>query len=165
MNKQLSGKELDELLETTKPFEPVKQPEPMSRKEKLEHWATLVNSYKSRIQMLHEVEYHPLWALREMKAPRASIYDIAVNDPKLQAAGLTNPTIGGAIDFFELTQNEVHYLSCDCHGELSKDQMARRISNLNSVVVETLDRGTVTMVMVEDRAGLVERFSQMLRIT
>jgi hypothetical protein len=46
-----------------------------------------------------------------------------------KSVGLNGPaTVQGAMNFFELTQDELHEFSCDCGGRISNSMMADRIT-------------------------------------
>lgn len=136
MNKPLSTAELNEYMTTVKPFDDPLKPIQMTHRQKLQHWASLILKRKDPIAMLHGIEYMRWDELTEVKmADYAqlpnSIYGIAADDPKFQAAGLKAETLGDVIAFFELTRHDAHELSCDCHGHLSNAQMADRIEHLD----------------------------------
>lgn len=124
MNKQLSTTELANI-ETSFPV--IVQ---MTRREKIEHWVKLIAKHPRQVIMLHELEYMNVYQLANCTNIADSIFDIAANDPTFQAAGLSSNDAAAGKKFFELTKNDLHYISCDCHGQLSNEHMARRIYSL-----------------------------------
>ncbi|HEY2751506.1 hypothetical protein [Phenylobacterium sp.] len=101
----------------------------MSRRKRLERWAELLErDPHRRLRALSRVEF-----IRERD--RAQIRDddtpisVAFADPVLKAAGLGGDTFGDARQFFEMSQEEAHYLLCDCHylGTMDGATVARRV--------------------------------------
>jgi hypothetical protein len=101
----------------------------MSKKEKIIKWASLVYNHSRRIRMLHDLEYMTPEQLRTVDTTD-TIYSIAGKDPALQAAGLAGTSVSANKEFFNLSSNELHHISCDCLGELENYQMAKRIGEL-----------------------------------
>ncbi len=100
----------------------------MSRREKLERWAALLEAHKGRVQPLRGIEYLPpdrRTALRGDESPLA----LAFGDPILRTQGLANDTFGHGTRFFELTAPEAHRLLCDCHyaGRMTAKELAARL--------------------------------------
>jgi hypothetical protein len=54
---------------------------------------------------------------RARRAKRAddSPLTVAFQDPALRAEGLRGDRVGDALDFFELSEGDVHHLVCFCH--------------------------------------------------
>ena len=99
----------------------------MSRSERLERWAELLDRDPGRrLSTLHQTEYQPI---RERAAMRndGSPISVAFEDPVFRAAGLENDSYGEAKRFFELTDHELHRVICYCHfGETVNAAMAAR---------------------------------------
>lgn len=105
----------------------------MTRKEKLLRWAKLVMACERSLGLYHNLEYMS-YADRDRVSIRAtdiSALGVAVADPEFQAQGLSNPsTLNQVMDFFTLSQHELHEFSCDCGGSISNENQARRIEAL-----------------------------------
>jgi hypothetical protein len=96
-------------------LEPVLARRPMTKRERLERWATLLEREPERqLSSVEEVEYG---TIGEQKAKRAdnSALAVAFADPVLRAHGLNSDRIGTAVDFFELSHWELHQVVCSCH--------------------------------------------------
>lgn len=126
MNKPLSPAELAQL---SVPIDGVLT---MTRRERLQHWASLVRAADERFQLFHGLEYAAPAVLRAHQALAGSAFALAVADPVLQRAGLTDPSMGGVMDFFDLSQSDLHAFSCDCGGEIDNAAMADRIEHLGN---------------------------------
>ena len=87
----------------------------MSRNERLERWAELLEQNPSRrLSTLPQTEYQPARARATMRA-NGSPMSVAFEDPVLRAAGLENDSYGEAKRFFELTDRQLHRTICYCH--------------------------------------------------
>jgi hypothetical protein len=108
------------------PFAP--QPMPMSRADRLERWAAVLEGREGRLRALQRVEFLPS---EERPAARAdgSPIEFAYRDPILRAEGLAGDRFGDAMAFFELSEHEAHHLLCDCHygGTMTGKSVARRL--------------------------------------
>jgi hypothetical protein len=109
----------------------IAQPIPMSREDKLERWATLVERSPERLHNFHHLEYLSASELDQLAA-RHSAFGIAAGDPVLREAGLVGNKVGDAMRFFELSTADVHDLTCDCFGHLSNRRTAQRIRRLKA---------------------------------
>ena len=107
------------------------QPIPMSRDDKLDRWATLVERSSEPVRTFHGLEYQSQHKLDQLAAPH-SAFAIAAGDPVLKEAGLIGDKVGDAMRFFELSNTDVHDLSCDCFGHISNRRVANRIRGLKS---------------------------------
>lgn len=123
MNKPLSTAEID-TLGTILVDKPV-----MTRKEKLLRWASLIRQHTGTIVIFNGLEYARREMLDRYQHPQ-SAFAIAARDQVLSAAGLKEGHALAAVEFFNLTQNELHRFSCDCGGLISNEDMARRIESL-----------------------------------
>jgi hypothetical protein len=87
----------------------------MSRSERLERWAELLERNPDRrLSTLHQTEYQPVRARGAMRGDGSPI-SVAFEDPVLRAAGLENDNYGEAKRFFELTDRQLHEIICYCH--------------------------------------------------
>jgi hypothetical protein len=80
------------------------QPLPMSRDEKLERWAALIERTSDRVFIFHRLEYRSQYDLDRTANPR-SAFAVAARDPVLKEAGLTRDTVGNGMKFFELSKD------------------------------------------------------------
>jgi hypothetical protein len=87
----------------------------MSRRERLERWAELLERQPNR--RLSTIEGTEFGSRREREAKRSdhSPLTVAFEDPVLRAAGLRGDRVGDAVEFFDLSHGEVHRLVCYCH--------------------------------------------------
>jgi hypothetical protein len=87
---------------------------PMTRQERLERWADLLEKYSGKLQMLHSTEFMAEPHRRTMRQDNSPIA-VAFGDPVLRLQGLAGDTYEDARQFFDLTNSEAHLLLCDCH--------------------------------------------------
>ena len=87
----------------------------MSRRERLERWAELIEQQPDR--RLHSIDGTEFGPRQERRAKRAdrSPLTVAFEDPVLRAEGLRGDRVGDAVDFFNLSERDVHHLVCYCH--------------------------------------------------
>lgn len=104
----------------------------MSRTEKLQRWADVLDRHPGRVTALERVEYIPYPDRAKLRGDNSPLA-IAYADPVLREEGLTGDTLGEAMNFFELSDREVHRMLCDCHyhGGMSADVVARRLRTLS----------------------------------
>ena len=113
------------------------QPIPMSRDDKLEQWASLIERSARQIFIFHRLEYRSRDELDRVAHP-GSAFGIAAGDPVLKLAGLNSDSVGDGMSFFELSKDDVHAFSCDCSGNISNSRMAARIRGLKSSAPRTV---------------------------
>jgi hypothetical protein len=102
---------------------------PMSRTERLEYWAELLESEPDRpLATLHGTEYQAPETRAAMRCAQSPI-SIAFNDPTLRAEGLKDDTYGEARRFFELSDWQLHEIVCHCHfgASMTAGVAARRV--------------------------------------
>lgn len=105
----------------------------MTRSEKLVRWAELIRLSYRQLNLYHDLERLPLYALSDIQLSSAgdSAFGVAMGDPLLNAAGLpTHGSMRDIVDFFEIDQRELHEFSCDCGGVIPREEMARRMERL-----------------------------------
>jgi len=117
---------IEQFLDTALPLQaaPV-----MSRKERLLRWAEILKAVDQRVlQPLKFVEFYAPRERRRLRADQSPL-DLACADPVLRAAGLRGDTLGEAQAFFGLSDQESHFLLCDCHwrGRMTGAAAAKRI--------------------------------------
>jgi hypothetical protein len=137
----------------------------MTKADKLMYWAQLIRDCPTRLRMYSDIEYmHP----SELDAMKHSgtVFALAYEDPILRDAGLAGGSIGDGKRFFELTGDELHAFSCDCHGEMSNEVVASRITAIaHGKFVSHHGRigySTIELVMVDEvrTRSFVEQMSQ-----
>jgi hypothetical protein len=111
------------------------KPAPMTRKEKLLHWANRVRSYPGDLVLFSNVEHWgpDMFARWRPDAWRPNALSVASADPVLRAQGLAeDSSVGAVLRFFELSVEQAHTFSCDCGGTISNSAQADRIERLAS---------------------------------
>jgi hypothetical protein len=87
----------------------------MSRRERLERWAELLAQQPDRrLSTIDGTEFGFRQARRAKRADDSPL-TVAFQDPVLRAEGLRGDRVGDALDFFELSEGDVHHLVCFCH--------------------------------------------------
>ncbi|MBZ9796415.1 hypothetical protein [Mesorhizobium sp. ES1-4] len=87
----------------------------MTRKQRLERWANLLERQPERcLSALPGTEYMSAKERNEAHC-LASPISIAFEDPILRAQGLQDDTYGAARRFFELSNWQLHRIVCHCH--------------------------------------------------
>jgi len=102
----------------------------MTRREKLEHWADLIGQQHDHVNLLHNLEK---WDDDQLNSELGILYfmiptafQIGAEDPVFKAMGLID-TVASAMNFFEISQHDLHEFSCDCGGKISNRKMAARV--------------------------------------
>jgi hypothetical protein len=104
----------------------------MTRPERLERWAEVLESESGRLlSSLEEIERQPVSERPLMRAENSPLA-VAFADPLLRAAGLASDRLGDAMAFFELSEAEAHRLLCSClNGQtLQAGAMASRVRSI-----------------------------------
>ncbi len=118
-------KELTQVADVRPPLERDR----MSKQKRLERWAEVLELAPQReLRSLYETEHtaqRRRYALREDN----SSLTVAFQDPVLRAEGLQSDGYGDAIKFFELSDDDLHYIVCYCyHGPtMTPTEVARRV--------------------------------------
>jgi hypothetical protein len=87
----------------------------MSRRERLGRWAELLeHEPQRRLSSIEGTEFGPRQQRRGKRADNSPL-TVAFADPMLRAAGLCGDRVGDAVDFFDLSEGDVHHLVCYCH--------------------------------------------------
>ncbi len=119
-------KELKQVADVRPPLERDR----MSKQKRLERWAEVLELAPQReLRSLYETEYSSRrrrYALRAENSPLT----VAFQDPVLRAEGLQSDGYGDAINFFELSDDDLHYIVCSCHHgrTMTPTEVARRVS-------------------------------------
>ena len=119
----------------------------LSRKERLERWAELLErDPHRRLSTLHETEYQPARVRAAMRGDGSPI-SVAFEDPVFRTAGMETDSYGEARRFFELSDEQLHKVICYCHfgATVSASTAARHIRAM----------------LVEKQPGLFARLRQM----
>ena len=103
----------------------------MTRKEKLLHRAKLIRERPYDLGLYHRLEHYSPTELQDAKidATHSTAFGVALSDPQFCEQGL-GKTGYAAMNFFELSQQQLHEFSCDCGGPINNDEMANRIERL-----------------------------------
>jgi hypothetical protein len=132
---------------------PLEKPAPqkMTRTEKLMHLASIVRKREKTVRIYHRLEYIPA---ERLAAPitcvgSETIFGIAAMDPILREQGFVGDENGNIstrqiMDFFEVTQNELHEFSCDCGGQRTSAQIANAIDRLAGRSPTVISRGVAS---------------------
>lgn len=101
----------------------------MSRAERLNRWADLLDSQAGRpLRALEDVEYVTPAVRRDLRKEDSPLA-VAFADPVLRADGLAGDRLGDAMDYFGLSERQAHWLLCDCHygGRMTASEVAARV--------------------------------------
>ncbi len=130
MNKPLSAEEVANL------SMPIPIVEPMTRREKLMHFAQIVRAHPYHMALYHNLEGYPDHAYESMGTGH-SAFAVPATDAIFRNAGYTGSSVGEAKRFFELSRDDLHEFSCDCGGVLTNQDMADRIEKIAGRVPPT----------------------------
>ena len=99
----------------------------MSRRERLDRWAELLEQQGDRqLRTLDEIEWKPKAERRAMRADDSAL-TVAFEDPVLRAEGLASDRLGDAMAFFRLTDADAHFALCSCiYGQSMQAGVAAR---------------------------------------
>lgn len=100
----------------------------MSRRERVERWATLLENHQGRLLPFLRTEYLSYEARKALRADDSPLA-LAFSDPVLRNDGLTGDTLGEGIAYFGLSEQKAHRLLCDCHysGTMTGREVASRL--------------------------------------
>ncbi|TPK44804.1 hypothetical protein FJ492_11170 [Mesorhizobium sp. B2-5-4] len=87
----------------------------MTRRQRLEHWAMLLERNPERCLAAFPGPEYMTLDVRDKTQSLGSALSIAFADPTLRTEGLKNDTYGEAKRFFELTDWQLHAIVCHCH--------------------------------------------------
>jgi hypothetical protein len=122
---------------------------PMSRRERLERWAEVLESApERRLKTLEEMEFVPRDERPFMRADNSPL-TVAFQDPVLRGDGLSSDTLGDARTFFGLSEGQAHRLLCSCmNGRAIQSGLAAR--RVRGIVA----RSRLAMPLAVTAAGL-----------
>lgn len=91
------------------------RPTEMTRTQRLERWAELLEQQPGRILAALEGTEHRPPPDRDVMRGDGSPISVAFDDPTLRAEGLEGDNYGEAKRFFELNDHQLHEIVCYCH--------------------------------------------------
>jgi hypothetical protein len=105
----------------------VKPAEFLTRRERLERWAELLERDPSaRLRTLEGTEWQLQIQKSSMRADGSPL-TVAYKDPVLRATGLKDDTFGEAMRFFDLSEHDAHRIVCYCmHGRTVESHAAAK---------------------------------------
>ncbi|MER9328571.1 hypothetical protein [Mesorhizobium sp. M0488] len=102
-------------LQTIAKVEPLSTYPIMSRQQRIERWAELLEKVpERRLRALTRTE-HLERKRRDASRCEGSPISVAFEDPVLRVEGLRDDSYGEAKRFFELTDWQLHDIVCSCH--------------------------------------------------
>ncbi|HEX2134898.1 MAG TPA: hypothetical protein VHG30_03200 [Microvirga sp.] len=138
-------------------------PKRMTRRERLERWAELLERDPTReLSSLEEIEFKPKSERRFLRADNSPL-TVAFADPVLRAEGLASDRLGDASDFFGLTVNDAHFALCSClYGRtMQAGEAASRVHRLADSdrtalqALSVLGGGIAAMLALSSLSGLL----------
>lgn len=107
---------------------PIPQTSRMSRHERLERWAELLEGHGGHLNPLMQIEYLPPEERRAYRGINTPL-TVAYSDKVLREEGLKSDGLGDAMDFFGMSDAEAHRLLCDCRylGKMTGAAVAERL--------------------------------------
>ena len=104
----------------------------MTREERLARWIKVLDTRPERqLRSLFEIEYRPPIERRGCRADNSPL-TVAFEDPVLREEGLKSDRLGDCLDFFEITEGQLHHAFCSCHvgSSFNAKQAADRLRSL-----------------------------------
>ena len=111
---------------------PVDTLPPMSREQRLKRWIALLEAYRNReLRSLQQIEHLPKQERLAYRAENSPL-TVAYEDPVLRAQGLNSDRVGDCVQFFEITDRQMHHAFCYCHvgRTLDANQAAQRLRSM-----------------------------------
>lgn len=110
----------------------------LTRKEKLLRWAGLVRAQPQQMYLFHMLEN---WSREALHLPMQkffgptnvlvpNVFSLAAADPVFKATGLKADSVAASMEFFNLSQEDIHAFSCNCGGFITNHDMAGRIEKM-----------------------------------
>lgn len=116
-------------IQGTKSLDPELDRPKLSRSERLNRWADLLEAQAGRpLRALEDVEYVSPAVRRDLRKDDSPLA-LAYADPVFRADGLTSDRMGDSMDYFGLSDRQAHWLLCDCHygGRMTASEVATRV--------------------------------------
>lgn len=111
-----------------------KQAPPLSKRERLDRWAELLERDPNHVlRTLDEIEWKPKAERLAMRADNSAL-TVAYSDPVLRSEGLLSDRFGDGVRFFEISEHDAHIVLCSCHGgeAMLAEEAARRVRGIRS---------------------------------
>lgn len=107
----------------------------MTRRERINRWADLLDQHPGSMEALYRIEYLPEDERRAYRGGDNTPLAVAYRDPVLRRDGLGGETLGDAMDYFAMSDDDAHHLLCDCHymGSLTGRSLAGRLRRYAAV--------------------------------
>ncbi|MEN3363210.1 MAG: hypothetical protein V7606_484 [Burkholderiales bacterium] len=102
------------------------------RRQRLNRLADLLSTHMGPIRLLTRIEDVPRVQRRALRGEFSPLA-LAYADVEFRWAGLAGDTIGDAMAFFDLSDNEVHTLFCDCNYGMSSVQLSTIAARVRGV--------------------------------
>ena len=102
----------DEIMSTAELIPLIRKP--ATPGERLEMWAKALERHAGPLNALRRLEHLSPDELRAYRGSNTPL-TVAFNDPALRAEGLKGDSLGDAMEFFDLTHRDTHWMLCDCH--------------------------------------------------
>jgi hypothetical protein len=101
------------------------------RRRRLERLAGLLERRGGIVNLLTQIEFLSSAERAETRADSSPL-TVAYQDPILREEGLAGDTLGEAVTFFSLSDDEAHHLFCDCHyiRPTQSDMVAARVRSI-----------------------------------
>jgi hypothetical protein len=112
-------------------FSPQTEVKRLSRRERIERWAMLLDQHEARLAPFIRTEYLSPEARKSLRADNSPLA-LAFGDPVLREDGLSDDTLGEGIAYFGLSEQKAHRLLCDCHysGTMTGKMVASRLRSM-----------------------------------
>jgi hypothetical protein len=103
----------------------------LSRRQRIERWATLLEQHEGRLVPFVGTEYLSNEARRTLRVDNSPLA-LAAGDPILRNDGLASDTLGEGTAYFGLSERKAHRLLCDCHysGTMTGQKVASRLRSI-----------------------------------
>jgi hypothetical protein len=115
------------------------EPRKLTRQERIERWATLLDQHQGPLVPFVRTEFLPSEERESLRADNSPLA-IAFGDRMLRDDGLAGDTLGDGMAYFELSEWRAHRLLCDCHysGMTSKEIASRLRATARPGLIERL---------------------------
>lgn len=119
---------VDELVSKADIFSSQNEVKKLTRRERIERWATLLEQHRDKLVPFMRTEYLTYEARKALRADNSPLA-LAFSDPILREDGLSSDALGEGIAYFGLSEQTAHRLLCDCHysGSMTGKQVASRL--------------------------------------
>ena len=104
----------------------------MTRQQRVQRWIEVLAAQPNRLlRPLYEIEYCAPGDRRGCRADNSPL-SVAYDDRVLRAQGLQSDRVGDCMDFFAITEHQVHYAFCSCHvgSSFKSKETANRLRRL-----------------------------------